>query len=536
MGQISDYVDLQIAANSGGLTRVGFGTALFLSANADFVDRVRYYADLSEVETDFPSTTGPEYLAAQQLFSQDPAPDRMAIGRMALKPTKTLSLVALAARNSYGYALNVKGDGVTSTELTVTSDSSTSIAEVHSAVLTALNAVTGKNYTATFTGLVYADDTFTAATTDICTNAAHGLQTGDGPFQLTSSGTLPAGLALVTNYWIIRLDADTFSFASSLANSFAGTAIDVTDTGSGNHTISDTVSTVRPADPLVITGSAAGEWFSIEVTNVADFSVEETESDPGVATDLAAIKLENNDWYALYTAYNSNAIVLATAAWCEANEKLYIADLQETETVTLAASGSDTADDIEALGYDYTAVTYHPDPSRFFGMCLLGGCLPFDPGTETWALKELDGVEAVALTSTHKTNLAAKNVTSYESIGNLDITFGGKVASGEYIDYRRGLDALRDDMQASVFEVMVASPKVPMNDDGISMLAAPVRATLKRFEDRGFIEAGWTITKPLSSAISTSNRNARLLDPPIKFAAVPTGAVHKTKIRGSVSN
>jgi len=78
--------------------------------------------------------------------------------------------------------------------------------------------------------------TFTAATTDICTAAAHGYLTGD-QVQVSSATTLPAGLAAATYYYVIKLTADTFKLANSLANAVAGTAVDITDTGTGTHTI-----------------------------------------------------------------------------------------------------------------------------------------------------------------------------------------------------------------------------------------------------------------------------------------------------------
>lgn len=90
-----------------------------------------------------------------------------------------------------------------------------------------------------------ADDTFTAATSDVCTATAHGLQTGDGPIQVSTTGTLPGGLAASTNYWVIKIDANTFYLATSLANALAGTQIDITSTGTGTHTLSDTASTER---------------------------------------------------------------------------------------------------------------------------------------------------------------------------------------------------------------------------------------------------------------------------------------------------
>lgn len=101
--------------------------------------------------------------------------------------------------------------------------------------------------------LTVADDTFTAAATNICTATAHGLLTGDGPVQLTTTDTLPAGLDLLTDYWIIKLTNDTFSFAASLALALAGTAVDITDTGTGTHTLSDKAFTFTAATTDICT-------------------------------------------------------------------------------------------------------------------------------------------------------------------------------------------------------------------------------------------------------------------------------------------
>jgi hypothetical protein len=73
---------------------------------------------------------------------------------------------------------------------------------------------------------------FTAvAATDIITSAAHGLQTND-LVQLTTTGTLPAGLSLATDYYVISRTLDTFQ----LSLTPGGSAVDITDTGTGTHT------------------------------------------------------------------------------------------------------------------------------------------------------------------------------------------------------------------------------------------------------------------------------------------------------------
>lgn len=76
---------------------------------------------------------------------------------------------------------------------------------------------------------------------------AHGLETGDGPIQLATDDTLPAGLELATDYWVIVVDANTIQLAASVVDAMAKPAVpvDITDEGVGEHTLSDTTETQR---------------------------------------------------------------------------------------------------------------------------------------------------------------------------------------------------------------------------------------------------------------------------------------------------
>lgn len=51
-----------------------------------------------------------------------------------------------------------------------------------------------------------------------------------------SGGALPTGLAIDTDYWLVRVSATTARIATSLANAIAGTVISYTDAGTGTHT------------------------------------------------------------------------------------------------------------------------------------------------------------------------------------------------------------------------------------------------------------------------------------------------------------
>jgi hypothetical protein len=74
---------------------------------------------------------------------------------------------------------------------------------------------------------------FTAATTDVITSSAHGLVNGN-KIILTTSDTLPAGLALATVYYVVEAAANTFKV--SLIAGTDGTPADITSTGTGTHT------------------------------------------------------------------------------------------------------------------------------------------------------------------------------------------------------------------------------------------------------------------------------------------------------------
>jgi hypothetical protein len=78
--------------------------------------------------------------------------------------------------------------------------------------------------------------TISIASPGVVTRAAHARSTGDC-IELTTTGALPTGLLANTNYYIIRVDADTFRLAASLADALAGTAINTTGTQSGTHSI-----------------------------------------------------------------------------------------------------------------------------------------------------------------------------------------------------------------------------------------------------------------------------------------------------------
>lgn len=72
--------------------------------------------------------------------------------------------------------------------------------------------------------------------TDTIYLAAHAFKLGQ-VVRATTSGTLPTGIAVTTDYYVIVVDADHIQLATSLANAIAGTEIDFTALGDGTQTL-----------------------------------------------------------------------------------------------------------------------------------------------------------------------------------------------------------------------------------------------------------------------------------------------------------
>lgn len=80
------------------------------------------------------------------------------------------------------------------------------------------------------------DFTVNAGTDLVTLSAGWDCQTGTA-VRVTSTTTLPAGLAVATTYYWSRTSGTTGELCATLADAIAGTSVDLTDTGTGTHTM-----------------------------------------------------------------------------------------------------------------------------------------------------------------------------------------------------------------------------------------------------------------------------------------------------------
>ena len=175
-------------------------------------------------------------------------------------------------------------------------------------------------------------------------------------------------------------------------------------------------------------------------------------TDSDFKSALDRINNVDNSWYCV-CAVDSLTVAENTeiAEWVAANQK--IAFLQDTEADTItAAKTDDLGSNLKTASNSRAAVFWTENESDYLQAAVAGLCLPQDPGSLTFAFKRLNGTPVSnLLTTSAATVLSNKNINYYANVANRNLTFDGKMASGDYIDVTRSVDWLTARIQENVF-------------------------------------------------------------------------------------
>lgn len=290
-------------------------------------------------------------------------------------------------------------------------------------------------------------------------------------------------------------------------------------------------------DTMTVTGAAPGDWFSVKVISRADFAISQNHADADVDVDLAAIDLEDSDWFWLGTLYNSEAYILTVAAWAQANGKMYYFASNATDDLKTSTGSMGVGDKVRALAYKYVAGDYHPNPVEFADAAVIGGLAARKIGSWTAKFKRRTGVTFVPLTTTERTNLVARQMNFYEKAKSINLTSEGTTFGdgvNKWIDNVVNIDWLSDVIKTNIFSLQNSEAKIPFTDGGAAMIEAQVRAGLSEGFDNTVITEEYDVSVPLIADVSDSDKALRIL-PDVDFECILQGAIHKVRVTGKVS-
>jgi hypothetical protein len=543
MSDINDIVQVVISRDTVSVTEAGFGTYAILSEFAKSktltdLERYRFYASLTEMETDQWLVTDAEYLAAQKVFAQNPKLSRIMIGRKDVADASwTVAANAIQAVQKDWYAFMVIG--YNSAKAVFDSDfvALNSIAiTINGTVVTPIVFSTNQ---ATTMALIKStveseitDSSVTIETTKDTDNRTlffqvEGKSVNSISIVVTLGASQPiASITKSTTQTVFAGDLITGNSVTYTINGVQGTAVPFNT----NHaTTMDDLKTQIETDftdaVVTIDGSDANtRTLLIDLNNDnADVSVAIS---GGVTQTSTTITNSITDVY------------IELASWVAGQKKIFF--YSSSMDGILGSGTEDVASVIKATNNDRVVSCYHSESQgdaspEFFEAAWPGALLPKKPGSITWAFKTPKSLTTDTITDTQESNALGKFCNIFITVSGVDITKFGYVSDGTYIDERRGLDQLQAWLQEGVFAKLVAVDKIPYTDEGIGIIVAEMNAVFERASTQGILVAGSTvITIPAASSASSSDRQNRIA-PNIPFTSDLQGAFHIIKISGVVS-
>jgi len=271
--------------------------------------------------------------------------------------------------------------------------------------------------------------------------------------------------------------------------------------------------------------------FTTEGVHVRDRT-----ADWGYDTRLDTLVTIDGDFYVPIVECVSPVNMDKIARWALANDRLAAFGPQYTKPSQFQSSEF-------TLGADYTALLANDQAfglftkqprSAFIEAAWLGDMLPRDPGSATWAFKDLEGVGADVWTSTQRTTIESAGGNHYATEARVGITRPGKAFGGEFLDVVRGLHWLEARIQERIFAAMISNPKIPYTDEGFQILVNEVEGQLQEAEDRTVLDSGWSVTITAALDQATADRTARAVRG-LEFSARLAGAVHTVNVAGTVT-
>lgn len=315
------------------------------------------------------------------------------------------------------------------------------------------------------------------------------------------------------------------------------TAVVVTVVGDAvlNATFDGTTWTGTAADSITIDPDDTSKYQvagRIVFVAGADISVGYSVVKADSFTDvITAIRHQNDDWFMSFTTSRNPKLLTQIADWTEAQiDKM--SNLIDDGGAIYSTDPKWPLGGITQYLFDKQyagsfATTTRID-SNYLDAALAGRCLTMQPGSETWALKTLSGVEADNFTEDDYKTITAINGNTFEDYGSgVIVSYPGTCGDGEAIEVVRFCYWLADYMQKNLATMTINQKKLSYAPSGIELVCKNMESSLKTGQDNGGIMEnftdgddyirGFTVTRPTMSQITAAQQIKGNLQVPFQF-------------------
>jgi hypothetical protein len=257
--------------------------------------------------------------------------------------------------------------------------------------------------------------------------------------------------------------------------------------------------------------------------------------------DIEELQETQNDWYVFLTDQDGDYFVTALAAFAKASEPSEAEQGAGIEDYRKFYFGQ-TDNRALAGNFGRSAIVYTDTEllNEEADAAYLGNVGPFCPRSVTWKFKRPQDITLPDITFAQREALEEANINFLTTEYKKQYMKNGVCWDGEFIDVQMGADYIAYHMREGLYEVFLANEKVPYTDEGFSIVAGAVFATLNRATALGIIatdpenEAGIFIVNVPRRADATDDEARSRRMPDIVWEALLEGAVHSVKVTGTL--
>jgi hypothetical protein len=362
--------------------------------------------------------------------------------------------------------------------------------------------------------------------------------------RLATAVVAPSGAVVEGTVYTVTVASGSENVVASYTASSADTATDVVEgleaAIEGDVALAALLSLTVVGSTLTIDGASASTNFTVTAGSNITVSFTSTETP---ATIMNAIAEEDDDFY-FVTAYDKTvSFITAMAADIEARKKIYFFSTSAILSYAALTSPANVADPLGLVkdsGYFRTAGMYAHNAADHPECQWVGYNATYPAGTVLWtnlvvSIPVALNADGKVLTATQQNNIQARRATFVRNEGGLNAIRGGLVAGGERIENIRGRDSLESEMKADITNLLLSQQggKLPYTNVGLNSVRSVMNSVLDRFVGRNFINSNYIVTIPDVSAITSSKKQAGLLDD-ATFRAELTGAIELIDITGTL--
>lgn len=560
---IGRIVDASVTRATRIAARRNFGLTLIAAYHTVFPERVRLYEDPADMLTDGFDDEHPAYLGAVALTAQEGRPAQFKIGRRVGAPTQTVVLTPTTPTEGEIYSIKI--GGVT---FSVTAPSTPTVAGIIDALVLLMTAdadgVVSTPLATALTAVEYTTDDFDGVSAEAISpprNATYTFNTDadwlagtvivtgldkDGRVQ-TESVTIPVGggsTVVGTKVWSAITQVNIPAMDGVAGDLTIGTGVVFANAGLAFTPTDNTTN-------LSIAASVAGAWYAYQ-DGTRNLGLRDATAQPAttLAVDLAAMRAEDPDWYALNVAdAQSAAQITAIATYAEALEIVHLPD-------TFDSACEDNVDtDIISTNRNAARLRTFPvysrvNPGRFPACALAGAVLGIDPGRWTAAYKTLSGVSPDTLSPDAVTRIIGSTSSPVSGKGGViyssvrpdgvatgqNVTLGGLGGGAEWLDIVQGIDFTQALIQERTWNILLNATKLGFTAEGIDQLEGATRGALETVSRAPYgvlVESSISIERVEVGDVATADKQNRYYDG-IRWDAIVQGAIHTFRVRGTV--